>query len=71
MTSSPTLQTATGFAPGVLASGESYDRSLVKLHLLGGLDEMSQEMAATPTTSKVKGVIFRFPEDRTQISAKA
>lgn len=71
MTLSPTLRTATGFAPGVLASGESYDGSPVKLRLLDGLHEMSQETAATPTTSKVKGVIFRFPEDCTQISAKA
>ena len=71
MTSSRTLQTATGFGPGVLAPGKPYDGSLVKLRLLDGLHETSQEVVATPTTSKVKGTIFRCPEHCTQISAKA
>jgi len=71
LTSSQTLQTATGFGLGISAPGKPYDGSLVKLHLPDELHETRQELAASPTTSKVKGIIFRCPEDLTEISAKA
>lgn len=68
MISSWTLQAAKAFGLGVLAPGKPYDVSLVKPHLP---HEKSQEMVTTPIISKVKGIIFRCLEDRTQMSARA
>lgn len=71
LTSSWTLPTATGYGLGILAQGQAYNESLMTLHLLNGLNEVTKDTEATFTASKVKGGVFRCPENHIQLSAKA
>lgn len=70
MTFSWTLQTATDYGLGILAQGQAYSESFMKLHPLSGLNEVTEEIEATFTAFKVKGGVFRCPENCTQLSAK-
>lgn len=58
LTSSWTLQAATDYGLGILTQGQAYSESLVKLHPLKRLNEVTKEIEAAFTASKMKGGVF-------------